>query len=74
MVAIVSTKETLGGKRRIEGTRISVDLVYMYLKDNKLRQFRRDYPHITDEQIQAAIDDVIGMMQQQRKRLGSASA
>ena len=74
MVAIVSTKGTLGGKRRIDGTRISVDLVYMYLKDKKLKQFRRDYPHITDEQIQAAIDDVIVTMQQQRKRLGSASA
>lgn len=73
MSAIVSTKDTLAGKRRIEGTRISVDLVYTYLRDNKLKQFHRDYPHISDEQIKAAIDDVIGTLGRQRKHLESAT-
>ena len=74
MAAIVSTKGTLGGKRRIDGTRISVDLVYTYLKDNKLKQFHRDYPHISDEQISAAIDDVIRTLDHQRKQLEPMAA
>ena len=74
MVAIVSTKGTLGGKRRIDGTRISVDLVYTYLKDNKLKQFHRDYPHISDGQIEAAINDVIQTLDRQRKHLEPAAA
>ncbi len=74
MAAIVTTKDTLGGKRRIAGTRISVDLVYTYLKDRKLKEFHRDYPHISDEQIKAAIDDVVRTLKQQRDRLDTAAA
>lgn len=53
-VRIVSTPDTLGGKKRIAGTRISVDLIYNYVRANKINQIKKDYPHLTREQIDAA--------------------
>lgn len=57
MTRIMSTKTILGGKKRIAGTRISVDLVASYLSQGYgVVELKRDYPHLTIEQIQAAID------------------
>lgn len=55
MPRIVSTPTVLGGKKRISGTRISVDIIYTYLKDNNLPQLRLDYPHLNEDRIQTAL-------------------
>lgn len=56
MSHITSTKTVLGGKKRIAGTRISVDLIYNYVKDNNIDQIPRDYPHLEKNHIKAALD------------------
>lgn len=57
MPKVISTKTILGGKKRIAGTRISVDVIANYLSQGYgIAEIRRDYPHLTNEQIQAAID------------------
>lgn len=55
MVAIVSTKATLGGKKRIAGTSISVATVASYfLHGYGIQEIRDDYPRLTLDQIEAA--------------------
>lgn len=56
MVGIESSRAVLGGKDRIAGTRISVDLVYNYVKDNNIKQIFTDYPHLTEKQVSYALD------------------
>ena len=56
MVGIESSQKVLGGKDRIAGTRISVDLVYNYVKDNNIKQIYTDYPHLTEKQVSHALN------------------
>ena len=51
MAKIICTKTILGGKERISGTRISVDLIYNYVKDNNIDQIYKDYPHLNKNQV-----------------------
>lgn len=54
-VAVVSTKATLAGKKRIVGTSISVATIASYfLHDLDTKDIRRDYPQLTSKQIEAA--------------------
>ncbi|MBI3495622.1 DUF433 domain-containing protein [Candidatus Berkelbacteria bacterium] len=60
MAKIVQTQEILGGKPRIEGTRIPVGIVVSYfLQGYTYHDIKRDYPHLTDDQIDAARDYVL---------------
>ena len=53
---IVSTPGVLGGKPRIEGTRISVELILEQLAlGDTIDDLLDDYPHITREQILAVL-------------------
>jgi uncharacterized protein (DUF433 family) len=53
---IVSTPGVLGGKPRIDGTRISVELILEQLAlGDTIDDLLDDYPHITREQILAAL-------------------
>ena len=53
--AVVSTKATLGGKKRIVGTSISVATVASYfLHGLGVVDIQRDYPALTHEQIEVA--------------------
>jgi uncharacterized protein (DUF433 family) len=53
---ITSDPEILGGKPVIAGTRISVQLILEKLRDGwSIQDLLDDYPHLTPEQIIAAI-------------------
>jgi uncharacterized protein (DUF433 family) len=53
---IVSTPGVLGGKPRIDGTRISVELILEQLAlGDTIDDLLDDYPHLTREQILAAL-------------------
>ena len=48
--------DVLGGKPRIRGTRISVELILERLGDGwTVKQLIEAYPHLTQEQIQACL-------------------
>lgn len=54
---IVSDPETLGGKPRIRGTRISVEHVLELVASGATRdEVLRAYPHLTVEGFQAALE------------------
>lgn len=53
--AVVSTKATLGGKKRIVGTSISVATVASYfIHGLGIEEIQRDYPNLTRAQIEVA--------------------
>lgn len=53
---IVATPDTLFGKPRIKGTRISVELILGRLADGWTQEdILVSYPHVTREDIQAAL-------------------
>jgi uncharacterized protein (DUF433 family) len=57
MLLIDRNKKILGGKPIIKGTRISVDLITSYLVNGyDIQDIKRDYPFLTNEQIQEAIE------------------
>ncbi len=56
MTKIVSTKGILGGKPRISGTRISVDLISSYIACGyNVKEIKKSYPHLTNDQINSAL-------------------
>lgn len=56
MTKIVQSKTILGGKARISGTRISVDVVGNYITNGLgVAEIRKDYPHLSDNQIKTAL-------------------
>lgn len=55
MIRIISTPNTIGGKKRIQGTRIAVASIAAYfLHGYTSADVKRDYPHLTQAQIEAA--------------------
>ena len=53
---IVVDPETIAGKPIIRGTRIPVDLILKLLaQGNSTKEILEDYPHLTKEDIQAAL-------------------
>jgi|GEM_PF-5884166 len=74
MPRILSTPTILGGKKRISGTRISVDLVFNYVRAGKISQFKRDYPQLSDEQIETALKYLERKVKSQRRQFESAAA
>jgi len=53
---IVIDPETIAGKPIIRGTRIPVDLILKLLaQGNSTKEILEDYPHLTKEDIQAAL-------------------
>ena len=56
MAKITCAKNILGGKKRISSTRISVDLIYNYIKDDNIDQIRKDYPHLKRDQVKSALE------------------
>lgn len=72
---IVKTKNVLGGKPRIEGTRISVDLIGSYISVGcGVDQIRRDYPQLTNQQIGSALDYLTDQIGSERGKIGRATA
>lgn len=74
MAKIISTKSTLGGKKRIAGTRISVDVIYNYVKDNAVDRISQDYPHLKRNQIQAALDYLDRQVHKSKEKFGATAA
>ena len=59
---LVSTKDTLGGALRIDGTRISVGVIYRSMRTDAEKRIKKDHPHLTKEQIAVGLkywDDFI---------------
>lgn len=53
---IISDPKILGGKPVIAGTRISVELILDRISSGmSIKEVLQDYPHLTAQQIQAAI-------------------
>ena len=70
MDSIVSNKEIFGGKPIIRGTRISVDLIGSYLNAGRsIGDIKRDYPHLSDQEIKAALDYIIQKTKAERTKL-----
>lgn len=57
MSPIICNKNYLGGKPRIRGTRMSVDIIATYFSSGYgLSKIKKDYPQLTDKQIMSALD------------------
>lgn len=70
MDKIVATKDVLGGKPRIAGTRISVDLIVDYLAAGYgIDEIKRDYPHLKKEQIEAVLKYIEKRVVKERTKL-----
>lgn len=70
MSKIVSTKSVLGGKPRISGTRISINVIADYISAGYgISQIKEDYPHLTKEQITSALYYIEKRAAQERMRL-----
>jgi len=73
MARIVSSKNVLGGKKRISGTRISVDLVYNYLNDGNIEQIYTDYPHLKKNQVKSALDYLDNKVHRAKEKIDLAT-
>lgn len=56
MTRIVRTRDTCGGRPRIEGTRVTTDTIYQTWHANGLEFVQMGWPHLTAEQIDAALN------------------
>lgn len=57
MTRIVRTRDTCGGRPRIDGTRITTDTIYlMWCGDRGVEFVQQAYPHLTVEQVNAALN------------------
>jgi uncharacterized protein (DUF433 family) len=57
LARIVADPRIMEGKPVIEGTRITVELVLTLLAEGcSVRDILEDYPHLTEEQVTAAIE------------------
>lgn len=74
MVGIESSREILGGKDRIAGTRISVDLVYSYVIGDNIERIFVDYPHLNEKQVKHAVDYISQKANKAEKYLVAPSA
>ena len=74
MVAIVQTKDILGGKPRINGTRLSIDVISGYIACGYgVKEIQRDYPHLSKDEISAALKYLEDNAVKGRKTLESES-
>ena len=74
MTAIKITKGILGGKPRISGTRMSVDAIGDYLSHGYgIKEIKHDYPHLSDDEINAALIYIEKKASAERKSLESAT-
>lgn len=64
---IVSNPNVLGGKPVIRGTRISVGLILKLISSGwTIEKILENYPHLTREGIQAAIEYASSVMEDER--------
>ena len=74
MTKITNSKTILGGKPRISGTRISVDVVANYLTHGYgIKEIRADYPHLSKNQIVVALKYLEKKASTERKILEPAA-
>lgn len=74
MVAIVQTKDILGGKPRIKGTRVSIDVIGGYIACGYgVKEIQRDYPHLKKDEILAALKYLEDKSAEGRESLESES-
>lgn len=75
MTAIITTKNVLGGKPRISGTRMSVDVIGSYItKGYGTDEIKKDYPHLKDGEIKVALKYIEDKAAKERKSLEPASS
>lgn len=70
MSPIVSNKNFLGGKLRLRGTRMPIDIIAWYIGNGKgVEEIRKEYPKLTLKQIKAAIDYVDKNIHKEKSKL-----
>lgn len=69
-INIISTDSILGGKPRIEGTRISIDTIGGYINSGYgVEDIKKDYPHLSNRQIKSALDYIDDRVRRERGKL-----
>lgn len=64
---IVSTRGIVGGKPRVQGTRISVEFLLELLESGmSTADIQKEYPHISETNIRAALTYAKGSVQKER--------
>ena len=67
---IVCKKDVLGGRPLIEGTRISIDLILrMVAGGMTIDEIAAQYPHITRDDVQAALEYAADQFERPRVRV-----
>ncbi len=52
---IVSDPEILGGTPVFKGTRVPVEILFDYIKDNSIEEFLKGYPQVTRQMVNDAL-------------------
>lgn len=74
-IRIVASSNVLGGKPRISGTRISVDIISHYISSGySVFEIKKSYPHLTDAQIGSALDYLKERASSERGKLEPTTA
>lgn len=72
---IIQRKDVLGGKPVIKGTRISVDIIGSYIANNmSVSDIKFAYPHLTDQQIHAALHYLENRARLEGQKIGRAAS
>lgn len=70
MSPVVSNKDFLGGKPRLRGTRMSIDVIASYFSNGYgVKDIKRDYPHLTKQQIKDAIEYLDNRIRKEKSKL-----
>lgn len=73
---MIERKEgVLGGKPVIKGTRISIQQISDYITAGyDVDTIQRDYPHLTKQEIEAALDYIIETARKEKRKLEPTAA
>jgi len=74
MMEIVKNNRILGGKPRIPGTRISIDVIGSFINSGYgIEEIKESYPHLSDDQISCALEYIEKRSKTERGRIGKKS-
>lgn len=70
MSPVVSNKDFLGGRMRLRGTRMAIEVINNYLSNGYgVKDIKRDYPHLTKKQIKDAIEYLDKQIHKEKSKL-----
>jgi len=75
MSPVVSNKNFLGGRMRLRGTRMAVEVINNYLSNGYgVKDIKKDYPHLTTKQIKDAIEYLDKQIHKEKSKLEPKAA